>query len=60
MPKNFQWKKARETISLPRGSEDAWCGEVNKTSLELTRKAYLGNVRFVDEEIGRIDTSSEL
>ena len=36
------------------GSADAWCGKVDNSSLQLTRRAYLANVRFVDEQIGEI------
>ncbi|CAK9099558.1 Arylsulfatase (Cys-type sulfatase) [Durusdinium trenchii] len=37
-----------------QGSADAWCGKVDNSSLQLTRRAYLANVRFVDEQIGEI------
>mmetsp|Transcript_8697 Transcript_8697/g.20696 ORF Transcript_8697/g.20696 Transcript_8697/m.20696 type:complete len:524 (+) Transcript_8697:59-1630(+) len=37
-----------------RGSPDAWCGEVNEDALNLTRRAYMASVKFVDEQIGSI------
>jgi arylsulfatase len=33
---------------------DAWCGRMPEAEFELTRRAYAANVKFMDEELGKV------
>lgn len=43
-----------------KGADDQWCGQVDESTLEFTRRSYLALVNQVDEQIGEILAALEL